>query len=548
MTLFWIVTSICAGFTAVASLVLWVSFLRGGLEDDPALATRLLVKGVLFGALTVVAFRWIRVQGRTWQRLRLANESKSETPTDSQGRPLAGTLALFAIGLVVVPFLGSYPHLEPDESHHLIVARNVAEYGVYGSGHPDVGFTWFDSYDSVGPPVILPVALALKAGGVSLFAGRVPMAAFFLLCCSAGYLVLRPLFGTPAAIAAMAIAAAAVGSAYLGRTLYGEAPAMLFLLAGLWFWRGSIFGNHAIRDGVLAGLCFGLMILTKVFMASVAWAFLGAFLYDRLTFRRIRLVHMILPGVCAAVPLLAWLAVQSAYGTDTAQVTAGRLSMYRHNLMFGLDPVPTTLGWIGRHPLTFLVSVVAMIAAAPVVFYRRYDPPGAVLFLFAPFIAYWWIFFTTGNIPRYLWYCIVIAALFTGPLAWMLIRGTRRSSRPTARYACMVFAALVIGPYAINTFSELRGIYGRNDMADEYALAEFVRALPQDEPVSTTFYPVERTLNLLADRHVARVPAAPESIEGGGPVIVDAVSQKMLLNDVDPAERFGRYAVVKGLP
>ncbi len=374
-TLFWIVTFICSGFTATASLVLWGSLLHWGVDDDPGLATRLLVKGLLFAALTAVAFRWIRMQARAWQRLE--DSTKSETPTDVRGQPLALALALVAVAAIVVPFLGTYPHIEPDESHHLIVARNIAEFGVYGSGHPDTGFEWFDDYDSVGPPVILPVALSLKLGGVSLFAGRIVMPAFFLLLCYTVYLLSRPLFGTSAAITAVVLAAMAVGSAYLGRTLYGEVPAMLLLVTGLWCWRGSIYGKHVFANAALAGLCFGLMVATKFFMVFVAWAFLGALVYDRITFRKIRVIHIVVPAAFVVLLVAVWLGIQRVYRPDNPDVTAGYLSMYRHNLMFGLDPVRRTLGWILNYPLTLLVSVIAMIAAGPVVFYRRYDPVGS---------------------------------------------------------------------------------------------------------------------------------------------------------------------------
>jgi hypothetical protein len=187
-----------------------------------------------------------------------------------------------------------------------------------------------------------------------------------------------------------------------------------------------------------------------------------------------------------------------------------------------------------------------MIAAAPVIFYRRYDPAAAVLFLFAPFIAYWWIFFTTGNIPRYVWYAIVIGAIFSGPLAWLLVRGTQRTNKPTARLACIVLAIPVLAPYLLNTWMELSGIYGRNDMKDEYALAAYVQNLPDHEDLSTTFFPIERSVNLLAGRSIARIPAMREAVADSGLVIVDSVSQEMLLNDVTTVERFGRYAVVKG--
>jgi 4-amino-4-deoxy-L-arabinose transferase-like glycosyltransferase len=543
-TLFWIVSFICAGFTSVASLVLWLAFLLWDDTGEPGFLAKLLIKGILFGALALVSLRLLRLQGRAWETIR--DRRETNTPVDTRRNPLAIAVALMVVTLIVVPFLDTYPHIEPDESHHLIVARNIAEFGVYGSGHPDMGFKWFDDYDSVGPPVILPVALSVKLGGVNLFSGRLVMALFFVALCVVIYSLSRPLFGSSSATVAMLLATAALGSAYLARSVYGEVPALFFLIAGLWLWRNAIAGQHVVLNALLAGLCFGLMILTKYFMAIALWAFLGVLLYDRLTFRKLRVVHVILPATCALAILALWLAVQNAYRPDGADVTAGHLSMYKHNLMFGFDPLPKTLGFLLRHSVTVLVSIAAMVAAAPVIFYRRYDPAAAVLFLFAPFIAYWWIFFTTGNIPRYLWYAIVIVAVFTGPLAWLLIRGMQRTNKLTARIACIIFAIPVLAPYMLNTWMELSGIYSRNDMKDEYALVAYVQSLPDGENLSTTFFPIERTVNLLAGRSIARIPAAREAVANSGLVIVDSVSQEMLLNDVTTVERFGRYAVVKG--
>ncbi|MCL4692462.1 MAG: glycosyltransferase family 39 protein [Candidatus Hydrogenedentes bacterium] len=543
-TLFWITTFICSGFTSVSSFALWIAILTWDEPNDPHFMTKLFVKGLLFGLLALVSFRWLRIQHGIWPSIHDPRET-ADSPVKMR-QTWAAIACLVLIALVAIPFLGTYPHIEPDESHHLIVARNLAEFGVYGSGHPQAGFEWFDDYDSVGPPVIVPVAITLRFGDTNLLYGRLVMALYFVTLCIALYGIVVPLFGASAGIAAMLLATAALGSAYLARSLYGEVPALFFLVLGLLLWRESVNGRFAFLNALLAGCCFGFMILTKYFAVIAFWAFLGVLVYDRLTFRKLTLIHLLVPAVCASAILIGWLAIQNAYRPDGSDVTAGHLSMYKHNLMFGFDPLPRTLGFLVRHGVTVLVAIAAMIAAAPVVFYRRYDPAAAVLFFFAPFIAYWWVFFTTGNIPRYLWYAIVIVAVFTGPLAWLLVRGAWNSGKQTTRIACTLIAIPVLAPYAFNAWAELSGIYRRNDMADEYALTHYVESLPPHQELSTTFYPVERTLNFLAGRYVERIPAQPEAVANAPLVIVDAVSQEMLLNSVDTVERFGRYAVVKG--
>lgn len=85
-------------------------------------------------------------------------------------------------------------------------------------------------------------------------------------------------------------------------------------------------------------------------------------------------------------------------------------------------------------------------------------------------------------------------------------------------------------------------------MADEWALADYVKTLPPTADVATTFYPVERNLNLLAGRAVARIPAKADALAGHGLIIVDSVSREMLLKGYEPVADFGRYAVLKENP
>lgn len=74
-----------------------------------------------------------------------------------------------ALALVVSVLLTFFPHLddwpraEPDETHHLIVEKNVVELGRYASGKAAVGYRDFDPFDSVGPEGILPAAASRAA-------------------------------------------------------------------------------------------------------------------------------------------------------------------------------------------------------------------------------------------------------------------------------------------------------------------------------------------------------------------------------------------------
>ncbi|MCC6695241.1 MAG: glycosyltransferase family 39 protein [Candidatus Hydrogenedentes bacterium] len=543
-TVFWLVVFLCSSFTAVAACIVWCASQFSGIEEPAGFLLRLFVKGFLFALVMLFAAGRLRRAAQT--RPEPVAPTSATTSPDLVHRPAALALVLAAIALLVCPYLGTYPHLEPDEAHHLIVARNLAQYGVYGSGHPEAGFTWFDDYDSVGPPVIGPTALAIHIGEDTLISGRIVMAVFYLLLATAAYVFMRPLFGVPSAVTSILVAAASVGSVYLGRTLYGEAPALFFLLTALLFWRLSIQGHAPLSTALVSGVFFAFMILSKFFIAVAVWPMLGAIIFDRMTHRRVRAVHILAPAAMAALIVGAWFFVPSLVHPTDGGGTSGMLSMYRHNLLFGFHSVGVTLLWILREPLMLLVFLLAMTAAVPIVFHRSYDPAGIALFLLAPFIAYWWLFFTTGNIPRYLWYAIAVSAFFTGPLVWMFLRGTRTAKTPAARTACVLLAGLVLLPFLLNTYRESQGIFARDDMADENALANYVASLPSGHPIATTFYPVERSMNVLTGRYVKRVPADPTAFSSNGIVIVDSASQDMLLMNRTQERRFGRYVIVKG--
>jgi hypothetical protein len=238
---------VCAAFTAVGSLVL-VGYTRANpaldFIDDPA---GLWLRVALFSGITIGSVALL-------SRLRGAPPTPLAPPMSREiSRGATVTLPLFV--LIVTMLLGArtgiYPWAAPDEVHHLIVARNLAEYGAYASGHPETGFKYFDSFDSIGPVVIGPVALAFKIFGTSLETARCVMVAFFLGLCLATYGFSRGLFGDKVALVSVALLVGTYSSIYLGRTLYGEVPAYFFLLLGLIAWRRALVqsaGSEKRRD------------------------------------------------------------------------------------------------------------------------------------------------------------------------------------------------------------------------------------------------------------------------------------------------------------
>ena len=298
-------------------------------------------------------------------------------------------------------------------------------------------------------------------------------------------------------------------------------------------------------DGLLAGMAFGLAVLCKPFLLTSVWAVLGAVVYDRMTYRMIRLRHVAAPLVGFMLVVGAWWAFKAVGSQGIAESSRGTLSLYRQNLLFGLGAFGHNAGRILMQPVTLLTllgTVLAVLLALPLIFRRQYDPPLVVLFLLGLFVTYWWLFFTPGLHARYMWYACAVGGVFCGALLAVSLRQVVVAGQGLGkRVLYAVLACLVLAPALGLTWEQLDRVYLRNEMADDLALAEFVRGLPPHYRIATVHSPLEPSMEFLADRavdYVQRIPAKNYDI-----VLVDMETQGPLLEAVGPDLVFGRYGV-----
>lgn len=490
---------VCAAFTAVGSLIL-VGYTRANPSldfiDDPG---GLLLRLALFATLAC---------GSAALLGRLRGASSAPVPISSDASPgatIALALVLLAVALLLGARTGIYPWAAPDEVHHLIVARNLAEHGAYASGHPDTGFKYFDSFDSVGPVVIGPVALAFKIFGTSLEVARCVMVAFFVGLCLATYGFVRGLFGTRAAVVAVALLVGTYSSIYLGRTLYGEVPAYFFLLLGLIAWRKALgneaSGRRSMAWGLLAGALVACAVLAKTIIVLVAFSFLGAWIYDRITHRRIGRRQVVFPCIGGAVVLAAWSLFQRWHGADQAD-SGGVLAIYQHYLLFGVSSVTGAFKHaIVPHPMAHLAWFGVMVATIPILFRHRHDPPAMVLYCYAIFMLYWWFFFTPGHLHRYLWNAYAILAIFGAPWLLWAVRYAMNQRLPRARRALAIIVVVMLAWPGLHwTLLQAREIATNDEMAPEYALVEAVKALPHSARIGTDVDRLPGLLNFFGER------------------------------------------------
>jgi len=505
--------SLCAvglalgGFTAAGALALCVYTRLYPELDAIQRPLGLILRVGLFGLVTAFS---------AWGLWRLREKTPGLPPVfhpqPITHRAKLALAALCCLGLTLLGYnLPNYPWAAPDEVHHLNVARNLALHGSYASGHPEMGLNYFDSFDSVGPTVIGPVALAFNVLGVSLEGARAVMVAYFLLLAGTTFFVARLFFGTWPGVAATALLLGTFSSIYLGRTLYGEVPAYAWLLLGLLAWQRALGQPGASAWGVLAGTLIAFAVLTKTIIILVAFSAAAAWAYDRTTFRDIRGAHVALPLLGGALVFGAWGLVQYVHGPEGATDTGGVLDIYQHYLLFGVGGMPFAVtNSVFLNPVAHAVWLLVAIASAPLAFRVRYRPAAVVLYLYALFLLYWWFFFTPGQLHRYLWNAYAILAIFAAP--W-LVQFVRLAVDPTkgrrTRALCLAAALLLLGPGVRWVAMQGVEVATRDEMAADRALATAIDGLPPEYRLATTSGRIPGLLNFFSDRAVAGGESVP---------------------------------------
>jgi 4-amino-4-deoxy-L-arabinose transferase-like glycosyltransferase len=495
----------CSLFTAVATLVLVLFSLRGPIPGMDVPLSGLLLRLGLFGGLTLLSGVLLC---RYPQAMFPIDWMPPSAPRPTKRRTLLFlSLALLPAVLLMLPNLDVYPWAAPDEMHHLGVAKNLAEHGRYASGSPEAGFKEFDPFDSVGPTVIVPIAAVFRVAGVSVHNARLVMAAYFLLFLVAVYCFMQGRWLPEHHAAAAAILTTfAFSSVYLGRTLYGEVPAMAFLLFGLLAWHSALKSPHPVRWGLLAGVLLGLMVLTKTLFLLIVFPLATVWLVDWTSVRRIHWVHIWPPALAVLLVLGAWSVVQMQVGT-THDTTGNLLGLYASYLLFGLSPLPGNALYFLEYPWAHAVIFGILIMALIQLGMLPVSPPVASLDLFAWFVLFWWTFFTPGQIPRYLWPCYAITGMYLGAFLVFCFGNARNpllTRRMRTSFAIQLVVVLV--PAVVWIVPQAHAVYTNREMQDDYDVAARVRALPESAVIATSFEPLRGTLRFLADREVAPWP------------------------------------------
>ena len=339
-------------------------------------------------------------------------------------------LIVYIIGIPLLVFynLGINPRPWHDEGAALLVARTFVEDGIYAMRNSD-GYQTFGPIQSIGPTIILPVALCFKWFGVGLIQGRFIAAIYTLIALFFFYLIGKFLFDSWTAIISIffLLSAPAVRFLIYGREVLGEVPALAIFLGG---WLSLAWGLKKQKVGyrLLAGLLFGATIITKSQYLIILTASLGLMIILDITYYRQSAwkslaAILVIAGMC----VVFWHAWQVHYFgrqeyqtnlENLRQLASGTLGLHSQTIISGIRSI---LGSDSGHFYLFWG-----FPALGYVIYQAIErnQKGLLYASLAIFTTLWLLYFVFWIVPwhHYALPAMTLLALFIGHLFTDLLR------------------------------------------------------------------------------------------------------------------------------
>jgi len=336
-----------------------------------------------------------------------------------------------------------YPALWFDEGVHLRVARHLALTGEYAFG------------PAVGPTVFYPVAIAFRAWKIDVLPARLVMVGYLLVTLGLFYRLGRHVYGPKVACLATLLVLGSPGVAllWLGRQVLGEVPAMAFFLGGLLAWFRAVdaaavpetrslgetgflsrFWRGIPRRGwlwlVLAGFLFALSIITKNQFFILLPTLLLVGLIDRLYYRRLHPLQVIIPVLLGVLGVAAWyLALPHLAPPVVVQHTVKQWKTAPARSILVLSPsLMMRSARFVFGPRVFYGWALPALVYALLVSLRR-DWQGlreATLLAFVSLWLGWYIVLSIGW-ERYAFPAVMLLGLFVARLFHQLVQGPRLS-------------------------------------------------------------------------------------------------------------------------
>jgi 4-amino-4-deoxy-L-arabinose transferase-like glycosyltransferase len=348
--------------------------------------------------------------------------------------------AVLVVFILMAPILAFYnlrtnPRPWHDEGSYLLLAKTLVEDGVYAVRNSD-GYQTYGVVQSVGPTVILPIALGFKLLGVGLVQGRIVSGLLLLLSLAVFYASAHMLFGRRSALFAVFLLVAAPAAEFLllGRPAFGDIPAFGFLLSGWLVWALGVRAGRRWLN-LPAGLLLGAAMVTKSQYMIMGAGALGLLVILDLLYYRQRLYKgLIVVGLVALSCVAAWWLWQILYyGMAEFQQNAAKMRLLASQT-FGLS-LRTTLDAIialtGTRTGYFFYfwGFLALIYGGLLCLPR--EKQSAIMAFLLLFAGVWLAYYMFWVIPwpRYLFPVAATTAIFVGKLCSDLLGGFWASRR-----------------------------------------------------------------------------------------------------------------------
>jgi Dolichyl-phosphate-mannose-protein mannosyltransferase len=354
-----------------------------------------------------------------------------------------GLWSYLLIALIALPLLlwnlDSHPVPWFDEGFTTHAARTLAERGVYGTYNAQDGYLHFDSGVSTGPTLVIPIALSFKLLGYGMWQARLVSVLFTMALLWGVFALMKRLYGQNVGLLSVMILLgwpnfAGAGFLNVSRQVLGEAPALAFLAVGWWVLFKS-WSARSTRLAALAGLLFGLGLVTKSQVAIVFLPALGLISLLRLPKDRNQLVRWAMPVMMTLAASAIWRGVEyvGQLGASPALQQANAdgyvksielllLPFNFGSLLRRADWLMVVAMWVGGVSCLWRARVWQLLKP------NQLDQPyeEAALGLFAVLYAIWYGFISIGW-SRYAFVGYVIGILLCTKLAhdgmcWLFAR------------------------------------------------------------------------------------------------------------------------------
>ncbi len=430
--------------------------------------------------------------------------------------------------------LSNFPTIWWDEAIFSETAANLAQKGRYAftMQSPEV-LNDFDYRISAGPVLIVPVALAYKLLGVSVWSGRLVAGGFFVLAFILLYFCARRLLPRGPALLAVFLGLVSTDVLYWGRSVLGDVPALACFLGGLSL---VLRGWQECRsaDFFLAGLCLGLATGAKEFYGFTLVLALIFVVWEARSDRRHLVLRSALLILGAALPL-------GFYVLAKAAVLGGLWIALAHfyfqkKLLCHEFFTPLTIGRLYPESLAYLLTHPCFLGGLLGLWlYRRRQGASLAWGFWAANSVAWSVFYLLAVY----WHRFALPALFLACpwAAYLLVSLAESLYRTTAphRYGQLFQASILL--LVMTLLHPFASLYHLEPLVSRTTDSPFklVQYLQQQVPTDFLIETPEYELIFLDDEHSFHL--MPEFY------FVESTAEKTVL--CNPAQCFYDFTRVK---